>query len=117
MNFYKEKRWIELDPAQFKEGGLYTVENSCYKLLCCCSANKGGAVILTIVEILRGSYPYSLMRLTVQEEPDPDIRINRVILEMDHNVNKIFLREEKELLKDLADKLYQRGVITDDSEA
>ena len=116
MNFYKEKRWIELDPYQFKEGGIYTVENKMYKVLCCCSSNKGGAVVLTVIEILRGCYEYKLIRLTVQEEPDPDISINRVILEIDHSVNKLYLREEKEPYRDLAEKLY-KGVRDDDSEA
>lgn len=114
MNFYTEKKWIEIDPSQFQQGALYTVEDKLYKILCCCSSNKGGVIVLTVVEILRGHYEYMTVRLSVQEEPDPDIRINRVILEMDHSVNKIFLREEKELLKDLADKLYQRGVDLDE---
>lgn len=117
MKYYKEKKWIELDPSQFHIGALYTVEDKSCKILCCCSSNSGGSIVLTLIEILRGNYEYKTMRLSVNEQPDPDILINRVILEMDRNVNKIFLREEKELLKDLADKLYQRGVITDDCEA
>lgn len=116
MNFCIEKKWIELDPSQFKVGGLYTVENKMYKILCCCSSNNGGAVVLTVVEILRGFYEYKTMRLTVQEEPDPDIRINRVILEIDHSVNRTYLREEKELYKDLAERLY-KGADNNDIEA
>ena len=108
MNFCIEKKWIELDPSQFEEGGLYTVENTIYKILCCCSSNKGGAVVLTVVEILRGCYEYKTMRLTVQEEPDPDIHINRVILEMDHSVNRVYLTEEKTDYRALAERLYNK---------
>ena len=108
MNFYKEKKWIELDPSQFQVGALYIVEDKVYKVICCCSSNKGGEIILTVVESLRGNYEYKTIRLSVNEEPDPDLSINRVILEMDRSVNKIFLREEKTDYRALADRLYNQ---------
>lgn len=115
MNIYKRREYYELDVDQFIIGSLYMLTTKRNKHLVCCTKSCEKSVDFIIIETLEGYASYKGVHLEVNDY-DPEIEINKVLLE-ENSVGQIYLREEKELLKDLADKLYQRGVVTDDSEA
>lgn len=115
MNIYKRKEYYMLDVSQFNEGSLYILKSNRNKHIVCCIKVSDKSVDFIIIETLEGYASYKGVHLEVNEY-DPDIEINRVLLE-ENSVGQICLREEKDLLKDLADKLYQRGAVRDDCEA
>lgn len=109
MNIYKETKIIELDTSVFEYGALYTISRSMkgeirYKLLVCCSETDSGYVSFVVVDLIAGSYPYKDVRLSIEDDPDPDLEIYRVCL--DSRDQRVYLREEKTDYRAFAEKLY-----------
>ena len=115
MNIYKRRECYELDVDQFIVGSLYILKTKRNKHIVCCIKSSEKSVDFIIIETLEGYASYKGVHLEVNDY-DPDLEINKVLLE-ENSVGQICLREEKDLLSDLADKLYQRGAVRDDCEA
>lgn len=113
MNIYKETKIIELDTSVFEYGALYTISRNMnsqfgYKLLVCCSETDSKYVSFVVVDYLAGSYTYKDVRLSIEDDPDPDLEIYRVCLDRDSRDQRVYLREEKTDYRALAEKLYNQ---------
>ena len=108
MNIYKKREYYELDVDQFIIGSLYMLTTNRNKHLVCCIKSCEKSVDFIIVETLEGYASYKGVHLEVNDY-DPDIEINKVLLE-ENSVGQTFLREEKTDYMDLAEKLYKTGV-------
>lgn len=113
MNIYKETKIIELDTSVFEYGALYTISRSIkgeirYKLLVCCSETDSRYVSFVVVVLITGSYPFKDVRLSIEDDPDPDLEIYRVCLDRDSRDQRVYLREEKTDYRALAERLYNQ---------
>lgn len=111
MKIYKEKKVIELDTSVFEYGALYTITKNIrsqygYKLLVCCKEVERTHADFIIIDYITGSYSYSRYHLNIEDDPDPDLEINRVCIERDPQTQRVYLREEKTDYRALAEKLY-----------
>ena len=124
MRIYKEKKITELDTSVFEYGALYTISKniqsqSGYKLLVCCKEVEKTHVDFIVIDYITGSYSYSRYHLNIDDDPDPELEINRVNIMRDQQNMRLYLTEEKTDYRALAEKLYNQlgGYDTDDSEA
>lgn len=111
MRIYKEKRITELDTSVFEYGTIYTISKNVtksygYKLLVCCKQIEKTHVDFVIIDIITGSFLTSNYHLSIDEDPDPELEINRVCIERDPQTQRVYLREEKTDYRALAEKLY-----------
>ena len=111
MKIYNEKKIIELDTSVFEYGALYTITKNInsqygYKLLVCCKDVDIVHVRFIIIDNISGSYTYPDYHLSIEDDPDPDLEINRVCIERDPQTQRVYLREEKTDYRALAEKLY-----------
>ena len=111
MKIYKEKQIIELDTSVFEYGALYTISKNItsqngYKLLVCCKEVERTHVYFIVIDHITGSYIYSRYQLNIDDDPDPDLEINRVNIERDQQNMRLYLTEEKTDYRALAEKLY-----------
>lgn len=111
MKIYKEKKITELDTSVFEYGALYTITKNIrsqygYKLLVCCKDVDITHVQFIIIDHITGSYSYPNYQLRIEDDPDPDLEINRVCIERDPQTQRVYLREEKTDYRALAEKLY-----------
>ena len=111
MKIYKEKKITELDTSVFEYGTIYTINKNVtksygYKLLVCCSEIENTHVDFIIIDIIIGSFLTSNYHLNIEDDPDPDLEINRVCIERDPQTQRVYLREEKTDYRALAEKLY-----------
>lgn len=111
MNIYKEHKIIELDTSVFEYGALYTISKNVtksygYKLLVCCKEVEKTHVYFIIIDYITGSFLYNDFRLNIDEDPDPELEINRVNIEKDPQTQRVYLTEEKTDYRALAERLY-----------
>lgn len=113
MKIYKEKKIIELDTSVFEYGTIYTISKNLtksygYKLLVCCKEIENTHVDFLIIDTIMGHYLPSNFHLNIEDDPDPDLEINRVCIERDPQTQRVYLREEKTDYRALAEKLYNQ---------
>lgn len=111
MKIYKERKVTELDTSVFEYGTIYTISKNItksygYKLLVCCKEIDSTYVDFIIIDTITGSFLTSNYHLNVEDDPDPDLEINRVCIERDPQTQRVYLREEKTDYRALAEKLY-----------
>ena len=110
MNIYKKREYYELDSSCFELGALYMVyPHEGDQLLMCCYTILPEYVMFVVVDDIRGCYPYKQFKLSINDDIDPDLKINRVSIEKDPVSMRIYFREEKTDYKDIAEKLYKIG--------
>lgn len=111
MNIYKEHKIIELDTSVFEYGTIYTISKNItksygYKVLACCKEIEKTHVDFIIIDTITGHYLPSNYHLNVDDDPDPELEINRVNIEKDPLTQRVYLTEEKTDYRALAEKLY-----------
>ena len=79
-----------------------------YKILVCCKDVDIAHVRFIIIDNIAGSYTYPDYHLSIEDDPDPDLEINRVCIERDPQTQRVYLREEKTDYRALAEKLYNQ---------
>lgn len=111
MNIYKEHKIIELDTSVFEYGTIYTISKNItksygYKVLACCKEIEKTHVDFIIIDTITGHYLPTNYHLNIDDDPDPDLEINRVSIERDPQTQRVYLTEEKTDYRALAERLY-----------